>query len=101
MSYPLQFLVVLTMAFLGCTKVTLQGRASRKFFQNGADSVLFHTMLFLFVALTLVSWVILPFVSEPHQSSMRSLGLPVKSWMVPSSRTAIISSMRQPYLPSM
>ena len=54
MSYPLQFLVVLTMALLGCAKVTLQGRASRKFFQNGADSVLFHTMLFLFVALTLV-----------------------------------------------
>ena len=54
MSYPLQFLVVLTMSFLGCAKVTLQGRASRKFFQNGADSVLFHTMLFLFVALTLV-----------------------------------------------
>ena len=54
MSYPLQFLVVLTMAFLGCTKVTLQGRASRTFFKNGADSVLFHTMLFLFVALTLV-----------------------------------------------
>ena len=54
MSYPLQFLVVLTMSLLGCAKVTLQGRASRKFFQNGADSVLFHTMLFLFVALTLV-----------------------------------------------
>ena len=54
MSYPLQFLVVLTMSLLGCTKVTLQGHASRKFFQNGADSVLFHTMLFLFVALTLV-----------------------------------------------
>ena len=54
MSYPLQFLVVLVMSLLGCTKVTLQGRASRKFFQNGADSVLFHTMLFLFVALTLV-----------------------------------------------
>lgn len=54
MSYPLQFLVVLAMSLLGCTKVTLQGRASRKFFQNGADSVLFHTMLFLFVALTLV-----------------------------------------------
>ena len=54
MSYPLQFLVVLTMSLLGCIKVTLQGRASRKFFQNGADSVLFHTMLFLFVALTLV-----------------------------------------------
>jgi drug/metabolite transporter (DMT)-like permease len=42
------------MSLLGCTKVTLQGRASRKFFKNGADSVLFHTMLFLFVALTLV-----------------------------------------------
>ena len=54
MSYPLQFLAVLTMSLLGCAKVTLQGRASRKFFQNGADSVLFHTMLFLFVALTLV-----------------------------------------------
>ena len=54
MSYPLQFLVVLIMSLLGCAKVTLQGRASRKFFQNGADSVLFHTMLFLFVALTLV-----------------------------------------------
>lgn len=54
MSYPLQFLVVLVMSLLGCTKVTLQGRASRKFFKNGADSVLFHTMLFLFVALTLV-----------------------------------------------
>lgn len=54
MSYPLQFLVVFIMSLLGCTKVTLQGRASRKFFQNGADSVLFHTMLFLFVALTLV-----------------------------------------------
>ena len=54
MSYPLQFLVVLTMALLGCAKVTLQGRASRKFFKNGADSVLFHAMLFLFVALTLV-----------------------------------------------
>ena len=54
MSYPLQFLVVLAMSLLGCAKVTLQGRASRKFFKNGADSVLFHTMLFLFVALTLV-----------------------------------------------
>ena len=54
MSYPLQFLVVLTMALLGCAKVTLQGRASRQFFKNGADSVLFHAMLFLFVALTLV-----------------------------------------------
>ena len=54
MSYLLQFLIVLSMSLLGCTKVTLQGRASRKFFQNGADSVLFHTMLFLFVALTLV-----------------------------------------------
>ena len=54
MSYPLQFLVVLTMALLGCAKVTLQGRASRKFFKNGADSVLFYAMLFLFVALTLV-----------------------------------------------
>jgi drug/metabolite transporter (DMT)-like permease len=54
MSYPLQFLVVFIMSLLGCTKVTLQGRASRKFFKNGADSVLFHTMLFLFVALTLV-----------------------------------------------
>ena len=54
MSYPLQFLVVLTMALLGCAKVTLQGRASRKFFKNGADSVLFHAMLFLFVSLTLV-----------------------------------------------
>ena len=54
MSYPLQFLVVLTMALLGCAKVTLQGRASRRFFKNGADSVLFHAMLFLFVALTLV-----------------------------------------------
>lgn len=54
MSYLLQFLIVLIMSLLGCTKVTLQGRASRKFFQNGADSVLFHTMLFLFVALTLV-----------------------------------------------
>ena len=54
MSYPIQFLIVLTMALLGCAKVTLQGRASRKFFKNGADSVLFHTMLFLFVALTLV-----------------------------------------------
>jgi drug/metabolite transporter (DMT)-like permease len=54
MSYPLQFLVVLAMSLLGCTKVTLQGRASRKFFRNGADSVLFHAMLFLFVALTLV-----------------------------------------------
>ena len=54
MSYALQFLVVLVMSILGCTKVTLQGRASRKFFQNGADSVLFHTMLFLFVALTIV-----------------------------------------------
>ena len=54
MSYPLQFLVVLTMSLLGCAKVTLQGRASRTFFKNGADSVLFHTMLFLFVALTLV-----------------------------------------------
>jgi uncharacterized membrane protein len=42
------------MSLLGCTKVTLQGRASRKFFKNGADSVLFHTLLFLFVALTLV-----------------------------------------------
>ena len=54
MSYLLQFLVVLAMSLLGCTKVTLQGRASRQFFKNGADSVLFHTMLFLFVALTLV-----------------------------------------------
>lgn len=54
MSYPLQFLIVFTMALLGCAKVTLQGRASRQFFKNGADSVLFHTMLFLFVALTLV-----------------------------------------------
>ena len=54
MSYLLQFLIVLIMSLLGCTKVTLQGRASRKFFQNGADSALFHTMLFLFVALTLV-----------------------------------------------
>ena len=54
MSYLLQFLVVLVMSLLGCTKVTLQGRASRKFFKNGADSVLFHTTLFLFVALTLV-----------------------------------------------
>lgn len=54
MSYALQFLVVFIMSLLGCTKVTLQGRASRKFFKNGADSVLFHTMLFLFVALTLV-----------------------------------------------
>ncbi|MBQ4273414.1 MAG: EamA family transporter [Clostridia bacterium] len=54
MSYPLQFLVVFIMSLLGCAKVTLQGRASRKFFKNGADSVLFHTMLFLFVALTLV-----------------------------------------------
>ena len=54
MSYPLQFLIVLVMSLLGCTKVTLQGCASRTFFKNGADSVLFHTMLFLFVALTLV-----------------------------------------------
>ena len=54
MSYPLQFLVVLTMALLGCAKVTLQGRASRQFFKNGSESVLFHAMLFLFVALTLV-----------------------------------------------
>ncbi len=54
MSYPLQFLVVVIMSLLGCTKVTLQGRASRRFFKNGADSMLFHTLLFLFVALTLV-----------------------------------------------
>ena len=54
MSYALQFLVVLVMSLLGCTKVTLQGRASRQFFKNGADSVLFHALLFLFVALTLV-----------------------------------------------
>ena len=54
MSYALQFLVVFIMSLLGCAKVTLQGRASRQFFKNGADSVLFHTMLFLFVALTLV-----------------------------------------------
>ena len=71
MSYLFQFLIVLAMALLGCAKVTLQGRASRTFFKNGVDSVLFHTMLFLFVALTLV--VIFPTAGLTWQGACLSI----------------------------
>ncbi len=58
MSYSIQFLVVCALAVLGCGKVTLQGRASRKYIVNTADSVLFNAQVF--AAITVVLLAVFP-----------------------------------------
>lgn len=50
MSQFLQFVMILALVVLGCTKVTLQGRVSRKHIRNTADSVLFNAQLFFAMA---------------------------------------------------
>ena len=54
MSYPIQFLVITVLAVLGCAKVTLQSRVSKKYIVNTADSVFFNAQLYAAIALVLL-----------------------------------------------
>ncbi len=46
----IQFGLIVLLAFLACTKVTLQGRVSRKFIHNEQDSILYNAIFFTGVA---------------------------------------------------
>jgi len=50
LNYFLQFLVMLAITVLSCSKVTIQGRVSRKYIQNTSDTVLFNVQLFAAIA---------------------------------------------------
>lgn len=54
MSYGIQFLLICVLVILGCGKVTLQGRVSRKLIQTSSDSVLFNAQLFVAIALVML-----------------------------------------------
>ncbi len=54
MSYGIQFLLICVLVILGCGKVTLQGRVSRKLIQNSSDSVLFNAQLFVVISLVML-----------------------------------------------
>lgn len=53
MSYLLQFLLLLAISVLGCMKVTLQGRMSRRYVHQTQDGVWFNGLLFLAIAFCL------------------------------------------------
>lgn len=53
MSPLMQFLVVLGLVALGCTKVTLQGKMSRSYVHGPQDSIWFNALLFAAIAICL------------------------------------------------
>lgn len=53
MSSVMQFLVVLGLVALGCTKVTLQGKMSRSHVHGPQDSIWFNALLFAAIAICL------------------------------------------------
>lgn len=57
-SHLLQFLFLVLLTVLACSKVTLQGRVSRKYIRNTQDSVLYNALFF--VAVALMQSLILP-----------------------------------------
>ena len=50
MSYVVQFLLVLLLAVLACTKVTIQGFVSRKHIVTTQDTVWFNALVFTAIA---------------------------------------------------
>ena len=48
-----QFALLIIMTFFACSKVTLQGRVCRKYLRNSQDSVLYNSIFFSFVAISL------------------------------------------------
>lgn len=53
MNYLYQLLIIIILVLLGSGKVTIQGRASRRYVRNSKDSVLFNAFLFAAIALFL------------------------------------------------
>lgn len=54
MSYFLQFLIICALTVLGCSKVTIQGSAGRRYLRNVTDRVLFNAQSFCVIALVML-----------------------------------------------
>ena len=67
MSYFLQFFMILVISVLGCMKVTLQGRMSRRYVHQTMDGVWFNGLLF--AAITVCLSLIFP-LAKPDLSSV-------------------------------
>ncbi len=54
MEFLYQFFIIVVLVALACTKVTLQGRVSRRFVRNSADTLLFNAQIFTVIAVMMV-----------------------------------------------
>ena len=54
MNYIIQFILLVILVLLACTKITLQGYALKKYAQTKTENTIFNIIFFLFIAIFMV-----------------------------------------------